>query len=734
MASTSPKNPSPDKKPGPDGKPVPSLKTGKARSRNVHVATDASEAIATQSAMPQLDDPALYINRELSLLDFQRRVLEEAADATNPLLERVKFLSIFGSNMDEFFMVRVAGLWQQIDNNKPEMSLDGKGPSEQLEAIRLSVNDVMEESYGLWRNQLMPALKKAGIHILELNELKPQQKVFLDDYFRRVVYPVLTPLAVDPSRPFPHISNLSLNVAAVVTNDDGIERFARIKVPDSLPQLVPVPGESGETCFVWLERVITDNLRLLFPDMDIVDANLFHVTRDAELAIQEVETDDLLESIQEAVWRRRFRDAVRLQVDRRINQKLVDLLSTNLELTHEDVYRIDGPIALSRLRGLLTLDRPALKDKPFTASIPAGFSFAAKSEMFSMIQQGDILVHHPYESFQPVVDFLRVAARDPDVLAIKMTLYRAGSRSPIVDALLDAIQHGKQVAALVELKARFDEESNIEWAEKLEEQGVHVVYGLLGLKVHCKVALVVRREGDQIRRYVHLGTGNYNATTARLYTDLGMFTCDEEIGEDVTDLFNHLTGYSAKTSYRKLLVAPHSLRQGLERLIQREVERQKHHGDGYMILKMNALEDQGMIEALYAASRAGVKIDAIVRGVCSLRPGIPGVSETIRVKSIIGRFLEHSRIYYFHNGGDEEVYLGSADFMPRNLNRRVETLFPVKNPKILRRLRDEILEQYLRDEAGARHLQSDGSYTRAAREPNKRQPDSQAWFLKHHGG
>lgn len=695
------------------------------------MSVETSEASAP-AATPHLDAPELYINRELSLLDFQRRVLEEAADTTNPLLERVKFLSIFGSNMDEFFMVRVALLWQQIDSDKPEVSLDGKGPSEQLESIRQRVNGIMEDAYGLWRNQIQPALKKAGILILELNELSPQQKSYLDDYFRRVVYPVLTPLAVDPSRPFPHISNLSLNVAAVVSNGDGVERFARIKVPDSLPQLVPVPGESGETCFVWLERVITDNLRMLFPEMDIVDATLFHVTRDAELAIQEVETDDLLESIQDAVWRRRFRDAVRLQVDSGMNQKLVDLLTTNLELSQDAVYRVDGPIALSRVRGLLGLDRPALKDKPFTPSIPAGFSFANKSEMFSMIQQGDILIHHPYESFQPVVDFLRVAARDPDVLAIKMTLYRAGSRSPIVDALLDAIQHGKQVAALVELKARFDEESNIEWAEKLEEQGVHVVYGLLGLKVHCKVALVVRREGDQIRRYVHLGTGNYNATTARLYTDLGMFTCDEQIGEDVTDLFNHLTGYSAKKTYRKLLVAPHSLRPGLERLIHREVERQKQHGDGYMILKMNALEDPGMIQALYAASRAGVKIDAIVRGVCSLRPGVPGLSENIRVKSIIGRFLEHSRIYYFRNGGDEECYLGSADFMIRNLSRRVETLFPVQNPKILRRLRDEILEQYLKDEAGAYHLQADGTYTRAPKEPNKRQPDSQAWFIKHH--
>jgi polyphosphate kinase len=691
-----------------------------------------SQAVLAAAPAVNLDSPDLFINRELSLLAFQRRVLEEAADRTTPLLERVKFLSILGSNMDEFFMVRVAGLWQQIESNKLEVSIDGKGPVEQLELIRQDVNRLIGDAYELYRSELLPALTKNGIRILELDELDPQQKTFLDDYFRRIVYPVLTPLAVDPGRPFPHISNLSLNVAAVVSNGDGVERFARVKVPDSLPQLVSVPAAGNETVFVWLERVIVANLRLLFPEMELLDANLFHVTRDAELAIQEVETDDLLESVQEAVWQRRFRDAVRLQVDRNMPPKLLELLTSNLELGQEDVYRIDGPIDLSRLRALLPLDRPTLKDKPLTPSFPAGFNYAGRSDMFAMIAQGDILLHHPYESFQPVVDFLRVAARDPDVLAIKMTLYRAGRNSPIVEALLDAIQHGKQVAVLVELKARFDEESNIEWAQKLEREGVHVVYGLLGLKVHCKVALVVRREGDQIRRYVHLGTGNYNPTTARLYTDVGMFTADEEIGGDVTDLFNHLTGYSAKKSYRKLLVAPQSLRQGIERLIEREVERHKKHGDGHMILKMNAIEDVRLIRALYRASQAGVKIDMIVRGVCALRPGIPGVSETIRVKSILGRFLEHSRIYYFHNGGDEQVYVGSADFMPRNLYRRVETLFPVTSPKLIRRLRDEILEQYLRDEAAARHMQPDGTFTRIQREPGKRLPDSQTWFLKHH--
>jgi len=694
----------------------------------------SSESFAVAApAPPSLDSPELYINRELSLIAFQRRVLEEAADPANPLIERVKFLSIVSSNMDEFFMVRVAGLWQQIENRNHEISKDGKGPSEVLEVIRQEVNELFESMYSLYRDQLLPGLSRHGIRLIDLAEIDSAQKAFLDDYFRRVVYPVLTPLAVDPGRPFPHISNLSLNIAAVVSNGDGIERFARVKVPDSLPQLIQVPSDAGEVVFVWLEQVIINNLSLLFPEMQILDAALFHVTRDAELAIQELETDDLLESIQEAVWRRRFRDVVRLQIDRGMAPRLLELLTTNLELGQEDIYRIDGPIDFSRLRAVMSLDRASLKDKPFVPSFPAGFTFAGRSEMFSMIQQGDILLHHPFESFQPVVDFLRVAARDPDVLAIKMTLYRVGRNSPVVEALLDAIQNGKQVAAVVELKARFDEESNIEWAQKLEREGVHVVYGLLGLKVHSKIALVVRREGDQIRRYIHLGSGNYNPMTSRLYTDLGMFTANEEIGEDATDLFNHLTGYSNKKSYRKLLVAPHSIREGLERLIRGEMARHKEAGDGYMILKMNALEDPGMIELLYEASQAGVKIDLIVRGVCGLRPGIPGVSETIQVKSIIGRFLEHSRIYYFRNGGDELLYVGSADMMPRNLNRRVEILFPVETPKLIRRLRDEILEHYLSDEARARIMQSDGTFVRVPKEAGKRQPDSQAWFLKHHG-
>jgi polyphosphate kinase len=710
------------------------MKTASASHQSAKI--EAPEPAKALPSVGRLDNPDLYINRDLSLLAFQRRVLDEAVNPQNPLLERVKFLSIVGSNLDEFFMVRVAALWQQIETKNIELSIDGKSPGTQLELIRQDVTSLTEDIYRVWREELVPALDKACIHIRRFEELTESQQLAASDYFHRIVYPVLTPLAVDPGRPFPHISNLSLNVAAVVTTPgDGIERFARVKVPDSLPQLVPVPPTpDGEVTFLWMEQLIVQNLASLFPEMEIVETSFFHVTRDAELAIQELETDDLLESIQEAIWRRRFRDAVRLQVDSGASQKIIDLLTGNLELDHNDVYRVDGPLNISRIKALLTLERTDLKDKPFVPSVPAGFSAVAKSDMFSVMGQSDILLHYPYESIQPLVDLLRVAARDPDVMAIKMTLYRVGPKSPIVEALLDAIQQGKQVAVLVELKARFDEESNIEWAQKLEGEGVHVIYGLLGLKVHAKVAMIVRREGDIIRRYVHLATGNFNPVTARLYTDLGFFTANEDFGADVSDLFNHLTGYSAKKSYRKLLVAPVGMRQGLEHLVKQEIAEHKKNGDGYMILKMNALEDAGMIRLLYEASRAGVKIDLIVRGVCSLRPGIPGLSETVRVKSVIGRFLEHSRIFYFHNGGNELIYLGSADMMPRNLNRRVEILFPIENPRLLRRLRDEILQPYLDDNNGSWLMDSNGVFSRTPRESGQKTFNSQHWFLKHHGG
>jgi polyphosphate kinase len=685
---------------------------------------------ATRTGAVRLDSPDLYLNPHLSLLMFQRRVLEEAQDRTNPLLERVKFVSILGSNVDEFFMVRVAGLWQQIETRTTEISVDGRSPLEQLEMIRHEITGLIAEIYRLWREELKPELSRAGIRIVNMDALDAQQKTFIDEYFRREIYPVLTPLAVDQGRPFPHISNLSLNIGASVSDGNGMERFARIKVPGTLPHLLPVPAESGELAFVWVEQAIIANLRMLFPEMEILKADVFHVTRDAELAIQELEAEDLLESIQEAVWRRRFRDAVRLQIEAGMPQKLIDILTSNLELDQNDVYRVDGPVDISRVKALLGIDRPALNDKPFIPSTPKGFT-GPRGEIFVAIHEGDVLMHQPFESFQPTIDFLRAAAEDPGVLAIKMTLYRVGRNSPVVEALLDAIQNGKQVAVLVELKARFDEESNIEWAQKLEREGVHVVYGLPDVKVHCKMAMIVRREGDAILRYLHLGTGNYNPGTARSYTDLGLFTCNAEIGADVSDLFNYLTGYSAKKSYRKLLVAPHGLRSGLERLIRNEMKRHEEHGDGHLIFKMNALEDAGMIRLLYEASRVGVEIDLIVRGACSLRPGVPGVSETIRVRSIIGRFLEHSRIYYFHNGGEEVVYAGSADLMPRNLNRRVEVLFPIESQRMVRRIRDRILAKYLADEACAHIMQPDGQYQRPKVRPGRHPVNAQDWFLKH---
>ncbi len=692
------------------------------------MAAEAAPASVLPAAAMDLDDPSLYLNRELSLLQFQRRVLEEARDVRNPLLERVKFLSILASNIDEFFMVRVAGLMQQIENNVRDRGLDGLGPAEGLEAIHAEVNRLMEEIYAFFHRELLPALEEARIRLVDLAALDTEQRAHLDAYFVEKVYPVLTPLAFDPGRPFPHISNLSLNLAVAVRDPVGTEHFARVKVPDSLPQFLPVAfggdGPQRTQAFVWIEQLILANLHHLFPGLEILQANAFHVTRDAEVAIKELETDDLLETIEEAVWQRRFRDVVRLQVDAAMPASMVETLASNLEVEPIGIDRVDGPLDLGRLRFLLPLDRPDLKDKPFLASMPPGLG--ANDDIFGAIRQEDQLLHHPYESFQPVIEFLRKAAKDPDVLAIKMTLYRLGRNSPVVPALLEAVEHGKQVAVLVELKARFDEESNIEWARALESEGVHVVYGLLGLKVHSKVALVVRREGDAIRRYCHLATGNYNAATAKLYTDLGFFTCDEQIGEDATDLFNYLTGYSRKSRYRKLLVAPVNMRQRFEELIEREIAVQRGGGQGHLIFKMNAIEDGPMIKLLYQASQTGVKVDLLVRGICCLRPGVPGVSENIRVTSIVGRFLEHSRVFYFDNGGAGEVYLGSADLMPRNLNRRVEVLFPVQRPQLVHRIREEILNAYLHDTANARHMHADGRYSPKSRNGGR---DSQAWFV-----
>jgi polyphosphate kinase len=556
---------------------------------------------------------------------------------------------------------------------------------------------------------------------VDLAAVGEEDRAQLDAYFLNSVFPVLTPLAHDPARPFPHISNRSLNLAVTVGDKDGVEHFARVKVPDTLAQLVAIdpalrksPGYAWRLgSFVWMEQLLAANLGLLFPGMEILGAWPFRLNRDAEVAIQELESDDLLETVEEAMKQRRFTTAVRLQVDSEMPGNVVEILTSNIEIHPDDVYRIERPIGLGRLMELYGADRPDLKDASFVPMIPGSFGPNIEEDIFAVLRREDVLLHHPFESFQPVIEFLRQAANDPDVLAIKMTLYRVGGNSPIVAALLEAIEKGKQVAVLVELKARFDEESNIEWARKLEDAGVHVVYGLVGLKVHSKIALVVRREGEVIRRYVHLGTGNYNPVTARLYTDFGFLTSNEEIADDATHFFNELTGYAQRHSARKLMAAPIGLRTGLTALIQREIDLAEKGEPGHLVFKFNALEDPQMIRLLYRASQAGVKVDLLVRGICSLRPGVPGVSENIRVTSIVGRFLEHSRVYWFRNGGNEEVYLGSADLMRRNLDHRVEIVFPVEDPRLAQRLKD-VLEIYQKDELKARRLQSDGSYVRTS--------------------
>jgi polyphosphate kinase len=720
--------------------PAKSVPSKKKRVSARTTGASASQNNNGNSGVRPLDDPSLYVNRELSLLDFQRRVLEEAQDHNNPLLDRLMFLSFVGSNIDEFFMVRVAGLKRQIEKNITETTPDGMTPAEQLRAIRASVIRLFRSAHDCWTKELVPALDSEGIHILNYSELTEEQRAFANSYFQEAVFPTLTPLAFDPGRPFPHISNLSLNLAVMLEAGEDEQHFARVKIPDTLPQLVPLSAApktksrtkavSKEQSYVWLEQLVTANLQDLFPGMKILEAHPFHLTRDADSEIQDLEAGDLLESVEEGVWQRRFADVVRVEVDEAMPAPVLDILTNNLELDREDIYRISGgPLSLVRVRGLTKIDRPDLKFQTFVPALPAALMKDDEEDIFSIIRRGDVLLQHPFDSFQPVVGLLQKAARDPNVLAIKITLYRVGHNAPVVDALLEAVENGKQVAVLLELKARFDEESNIEWARKLEEYGVHVVYGLMGLKVHCKVALIVRKEGDVIRRYAHLSTGNYNSVTAQLYTDIGMLTCDPQIGADCTDLFNFLTGYSAKSSYHKLLVAPVTLRAGLEHLIEREIEHRKNGRGGHLIMKMNALVDKKMIQLLYEASQAGVKVQLLVRGICCLLPGIPGISENITVTSIVGRFLEHSRIFYFKNGGQEEIYLGSADLMPRNLNRRVEVDFPVQDKNLVRLIRDEILATYLKEQAKARHMMSDGKYVRDPNFDKKGALNSQETFI-----
>ena len=700
-----------------------------------------SENIQNLKPISSLDNPLNYLNRELGALAFQRRVFEEAQDERNPLLERIKFIAIIGSNLDEFFMVRVGGL-STLAARAPDLdfTMENEPRSEQLANIRKSAQELMANVNDFLRTRLQPELHDAGIHIYDYNELNKDQQLSADEYFNNVIFPVLTPLAFDPGHPFPHISNLSLNLAILVKGDDEQVHFARLKIPDTLPYLLPikapVAGDEKDVTgpqkyyFVWISQVIRANLNALFPGMEILEAQPFYVNRNAEMETQTLENIDLLETTEENVHKRRFSPVVRLLVDQRLPRNILDILIENLNLDNEDVYMIRGPLVLRNLMQLYRLDRPDLKYKPFT---PATLEILKQEgeDFFATIRQGDILLHHPYDSFASVIHFLDVAARDPNVLAIKQTLYRVGSNSPVVKTLLKASHdYGKQVAVLVELKARFDEESNISWAKILEQEGVHVTYGFQSLKTHSKVVLVVRMEEGRIRRYMHLATGNYNHVTAQLYEDLGLFTCSDEIGADATDLFNYLTGYSHKQNYRKLLIAPLEMRERLEGLIHREMEHQSRGDEGHIIIKVNALVDKPMIRLLYQASQAGVKIDLIVRGACGLRPGIEGLSENIRVISILGRFLEHSRIFYFRNAGQEKIYLGSADLMPRNLNQRVEVLFPVEDVQLVQHIRDDILNILLADNVRARLMLPDGNYQRIMPSPGDPIIDCQEWFIK----
>jgi polyphosphate kinase len=679
-----------------------------------------------------LENNKYFLNRELSWVEFNARVLHESMDSRTPLLERLKFCAIFSSNLDEFFMVRIAGLKKQLEAEVSKLTPDGLNPSQQLSEVSKALHVLVKKQQNTFEYDLRKELIQKGIHLLNYFDLNQEQRTYLKKYFEEHIFPALTPLAVDPSHPFPYVSNLSLNLVVVVKDPDTKkEQFARLKIPKVYPRFFPLPKSlyqsSLEEPILWMgipiEQIIAHNLEPLFPGMIIQDFHPFRVTRNADISVAEDEADDLLIAIEQELRKRRIgKSAVRLEIHASAPDFLKATLMEELEIKEEDVYEIEGILGLSDLFSLASLPIPQFKDEPWSPIIPPSFTgITLKQEqeqadseegedIFSLIRKKDILVHHPYHSFASTVQqLITQAAYDPNVLAIKMTVYRTSGDSPIVKGLIAAAENNKQVVALVELKARFDEENNINWARQLEQTGVHVVYGLVGLKTHSKVILVVRQEGKEINRYVHIGTGNYNPKTAKLYTDLGILSCNPELGNDLTNLFNFLTGYSRQKNYQKILVAPMTLREKMVMLIQREAQNCLDGGSGRIVAKMNSLVDPEIIAALYAASQAGVKIDLIVRGICCLRPNVPEISENIKVISIIGRFLEHSRIFYFHNGGQEEIYIGSADWMTRNLSRRVEVVTPVEDPILAKEL-EEILSIYLADNRQAWELQSDGSY------------------------
>lgn len=685
-----------------------------------------------------LKDPSLYINRELSWVHFDERVLEEALDQRHPLLERLKFLSIFNSNLDEFFMIRVSGLYWQLQNGSVEAPPDGRTPEEQIRAIHQTLAPLLARQMACWKDDLLPKLHDAGIQILPLSEIPREATTRLRDYFKAAILPALTPLAFDAAHPFPHISNLCMNLAIVLHDGDRQERFARLKVPRLFPRLLHVPQETSPDTgsdvspgsFVWIEEVIAANLDLLFPGCYVATAYPFRVTRDADPDIEADEAADLLEAIQESLRQRHFGSAVRLEVSALMPEQIRQILAQNLHLGPDQIDAVAGPLGMADLIELTKLDRPDLKDPPLLHKVSP---LLAHGDLFTVLQERDLLLYHPYDSFTPVVDFLRAAAADPHVLAIKQTLYRVGPDSPVVEALMQARENGKEVTALVELRARFDEENNIQWSKELERAGVHVAYGLVGLKTHAKMCLIVRREDHRLARYIHLGTGNYNPATARVYTDLALLTSNPAIASDVAMLFNALTGYAGEHPYRCLMVAPSGVRKGMLDRIERVTAQHQQTGQGYIALKLNALTDPACIQALYRASQAGVPVDLQVRGVCGLRPGVPGVSDRITVTSLVGRFLEHSRIFYFRSGQEEELWMGSADLMPRNLDGRIEVIFPVDAVHLRQAIRDNILFPHLHDTAHLRRMNEQGLYERVAPQPDEAPLDSQQRMLDQAG-
>ena len=684
--------------------------------------------------------PELYLNRELAWIDFNDRVLAQALDQRTPLLEQAKFSAIFSNNLDEFFMVRVASLKSQVDAGIETPSVDGLTPLQQLQAIQAKLRPVLEKQQDHYRNTLKPELALHGVHVLDYPQLNEAQREWAQNHFRSAIFPVLTPLAVDPAHPFPFISNLSFNIAALIRDpESGEQQFARVKVPQkNLPRFIKLPLEltdDSDSLYTALplEQLVAFNLGLLFPGMTIEGHYFFRVTRDADLELRELEADDLMIALQEGLRKRRMGgEVVRLEVTDEMPQDVVDLLMEGMAVEAEDLYRVNGPLALDDLFGLMGVPLPQLKDEPQQARVAAPLARAQKAlltdgsvaeeefeSVFDVLRRGDVLVHHPYDLFpSSVEEFIMQAAEDPDVLAIKMTLYRVSKDSPVISSLITAAENGKQVMALVELKARFDEENNIQWARHLENAGVHVVYGVIGLKTHTKITLVLKREKEELRSYVHIGTGNYNSKTSRLYTDLGLLSARQDLGQDLVELFNYLTGFSKQQSFRKLLVAPVTLRSGMEALIRREIEHANAGRGGHIIAKMNSLVDPRLIALLYEASRAGVRVELVIRGICSLIPGLAGHSDNVTVISIIGRFLEHSRIFWFGNAGAAEVFIGSADWMGRNLDRRVEAVTPVEDTVLRERL-EQLLRTYLDDNRGAWDMQSDGHFIQRQPEGNE---------------